>query len=118
MTVDVRLVVDDGIEAALERAFAAAGGDDVRLGGGVATIQQYLRAGLIDEMRVPRCVECRAQVSGGIPIISRNSSVVLVTGNGSAGTGSPSRSQIGSHPSPRLHSNSRSAGTAARTASL
>jgi dihydrofolate reductase len=44
--------VDDGIEAALERAFDAAGGNDVRLGGGVATIQQYLRAGLIDEMHV------------------------------------------------------------------
>jgi dihydrofolate reductase len=44
--------VDDGIEVALERAFDAAGGNDVRLGGGVATIQQYLRAGLIDEMHV------------------------------------------------------------------
>jgi dihydrofolate reductase len=44
--------VTDGIESALERAFEAAGGDDVRLGGGVATIQQYLRAGLIDEMDV------------------------------------------------------------------
>ena len=44
--------VTDGIEAALERAFDAAGGDDVRLGGGVGTIQQYLRAGLVDEMHV------------------------------------------------------------------
>jgi dihydrofolate reductase len=44
--------VTDGIEAALERAFEAAGGEDVRLGGGVATIQQYLRAGLIDEIHV------------------------------------------------------------------
>src|ERR1700716_2811776 len=42
--------VNDGIEAALERAFDAANGKDVRLGGGAATIQQYLRAGLIDEM--------------------------------------------------------------------
>ena len=42
--------VTDGIEAALERAFSAAGGDDVRVGGGAATIQQYLRAGLIDEL--------------------------------------------------------------------
>jgi dihydrofolate reductase len=42
--------VTDGIEAALERAFDSANGQDVRLGGGVATIQQYLRAGLIDEM--------------------------------------------------------------------
>ena len=44
--------VADGIEAALARAFAAADGKDVRLGGGVATIQQYLRAGLIDEMHL------------------------------------------------------------------
>jgi dihydrofolate reductase len=42
--------VTDGIHAALERAKAAAGGRDVQLGGGVATIQQYLRAGLIDQM--------------------------------------------------------------------
>ena len=44
--------VDDGIEAALQRAFEAAEGRDVRLGGGVATIQQYLRAGLVDEMHL------------------------------------------------------------------
>jgi len=42
--------VTDGIEAALERAQQAADGKDVRIGGGVATIRQYLRAGLIDEM--------------------------------------------------------------------
>src|SRR5258706_6614289 len=40
--------VTDGIETALRRAFDAAHGKDVRLGGGVATIQQYLRAGLVD----------------------------------------------------------------------
>jgi dihydrofolate reductase len=44
--------VTEGIRAALEQAFAAAGGRDVRLGGGVATIRQYLRAALIDEMHV------------------------------------------------------------------
>jgi dihydrofolate reductase len=44
--------VDEGIEAALERAFDAARGEDVRLGGGAATIQQYLNAGLIDELHV------------------------------------------------------------------
>jgi dihydrofolate reductase len=44
--------VTDGIEAALKRAFDAADGRDVRLGGGVATIRQYLRAGLIDELHV------------------------------------------------------------------
>jgi dihydrofolate reductase len=44
--------VTDGIHAALERARAAAGDRDIRLGGGVATIRQYLRAGLIDEMHL------------------------------------------------------------------
>ena len=44
--------VTDGIETALERALDAANGQDVRLGGGASTIQQYLRAQLIDEMHV------------------------------------------------------------------
>jgi len=44
--------VHDGIEAALEQAFNAADGKDVRIGGGAATIQQYLRAGLIDDMHL------------------------------------------------------------------
>ena len=44
--------VTDGIESALKRAFDAAGGKDVRLGGGVATIRDYLHAGLIDEMHL------------------------------------------------------------------
>ncbi|WP_133718447.1 dihydrofolate reductase family protein [Methylocaldum gracile] len=44
--------VTEGIHAALERARAAAGGMDVRLGGGVATVQQYLRAGLVDELHL------------------------------------------------------------------
>jgi dihydrofolate reductase len=44
--------VTEGIHAALERAREAANGRDIRLGGGVATIQQYLRAGLVDEMHL------------------------------------------------------------------
>ncbi len=44
--------VTDGIHAALERARQAAQGRDVRLGGGVATIRQYLLAGLVDEMHL------------------------------------------------------------------
>lgn len=44
--------VTDGIESALEQARAAAGGAHVRLGGGVDTVQQYLRAGLVDELHV------------------------------------------------------------------
>ena len=44
--------VTDGIEEALEQARAAAGGKNVRIGGGAATIRQYLAAGLIDEMHL------------------------------------------------------------------
>lgn len=44
--------VTDGIEAALARAKEAAGARDVRIGGGVAVIRQYLTARLIDEMHV------------------------------------------------------------------
>jgi len=44
--------VTDGIESALAQATTAAGDDDIRLGGGVATIQQYLRAGLVDDLHV------------------------------------------------------------------
>jgi len=44
--------VTEGIQAALQQARAAAGGLDVRLGGGAATIRQYLRAGLIDELHL------------------------------------------------------------------
>lgn len=47
--------VTDGIEAALRQATDAANGKDVGLGGGVATIRQYLRAGLIDEMHLAMC---------------------------------------------------------------
>jgi dihydrofolate reductase len=44
--------VTDGIEAALQRAFEAAHGLDVRLGGGVATVQEYMRARLVDELHL------------------------------------------------------------------
>ena len=44
--------VTDGIHAALVRAKDAAAGLDVRLGGGVATIRQYLEAGLVDELQL------------------------------------------------------------------
>jgi dihydrofolate reductase len=44
--------VTDGIESALRRAKEAAQGKDVRLGGGVDVIRQYLSAGLIDEVHL------------------------------------------------------------------
>lgn len=44
--------VTDGAESALKRAREAAAGKDVRIGGGVSTIRQYLLAGQIDEMHL------------------------------------------------------------------
>jgi dihydrofolate reductase len=44
--------VTDGIESALEQARAAAGELDVAIGGGADVAQQYLRAGLLDELKV------------------------------------------------------------------
>jgi dihydrofolate reductase len=44
--------VTDGIEVALEQARTAAGDKDVRIGGGANVAQQYLRAGLLDELQI------------------------------------------------------------------
>ena len=44
--------VTEGIEAALDRARQAAGSADIRIGGGVSTVRQYLKAGLIDELNI------------------------------------------------------------------
>lgn len=44
--------VTGGIRAALEQATVAAAGRDVRLGGGTATVRQYLQAGLVDELHL------------------------------------------------------------------
>jgi dihydrofolate reductase len=41
--------VNDGIESALRQARAAAGDRDIRIAGGADSIQQYLRAGVVDE---------------------------------------------------------------------
>ena len=45
-------IVTDGIDSALEQARAAAGDREVQLGGGADVVQQYLRAGLLDEIQV------------------------------------------------------------------
>jgi len=42
--------VTDGIESALEQARAAAGDQDVAIAGGASAVQQYLRAGMLDEL--------------------------------------------------------------------
>ena len=44
--------VTDGIASALAQAQAAAKGRDVRIGGGAATVRQFLQAGLIDELHL------------------------------------------------------------------
>jgi len=44
--------VTDGIESALKQAKKAAGGKDVRVGGGASTVRQYLQAGLIDDLHL------------------------------------------------------------------
>lgn len=64
--------VTDGIHAALQRAKDAAGGLDVRLGGGPATVRQYLQAGLIDEMHVaisPVLLGCGESLFAGIDVL-------------------------------------------------
>jgi dihydrofolate reductase len=44
--------ITDGIDSALKKAKEAAKGKDVRIGGGVSTIRQYLSAGQIDELHL------------------------------------------------------------------
>jgi dihydrofolate reductase len=44
--------VTDGIEKALDRAKKAAGTKDIKIGGGVSTVRQYLQAGLIDSLHI------------------------------------------------------------------
>jgi len=64
--------VTDGIHAALERARAAAKGKNIRLGGGVATIRQYLQAGLIDEIHLavsPVVLGSGEQLLAGIDLL-------------------------------------------------
>ena len=44
--------ITDGIEAALRHARAAAGGRDIKIGGGAATVRQYVQAGHVDEIHL------------------------------------------------------------------
>jgi dihydrofolate reductase len=64
--------VTDGIHAALERARDAAGQKDIRVGGGAATIRQYLEARLIDEMHVavsPRLLGSGEPLMAGLDLL-------------------------------------------------
>jgi dihydrofolate reductase len=62
--------VTDGIESALARAREAAGDGDISIQGGADTINQYLAAGLVDELRlhiVPFTLGSGARVFDGVP---------------------------------------------------
>jgi dihydrofolate reductase len=66
--------VTDGYEAALARARAAAGDRDIRIGGGVSTVRQYLTAGLVDEMHVvisPVLLGRGEHLFAGIDLVAR-----------------------------------------------
>ncbi|MDY6946524.1 MAG: dihydrofolate reductase family protein [Pseudomonadota bacterium] len=63
--------VTEGIHAALQRATAAANGRDIRIGGGAATIRQFLQARLIDEMHlaiVPTLLGRGESLLGGLDL--------------------------------------------------
>jgi dihydrofolate reductase len=65
--------VTEGMHAALARAVEASNGQDVRVGGGVATIRQFLRAGLIDEIHVaisPVLLGCGERLFDGIDLVA------------------------------------------------
>ena len=71
--------VTDGPEAALARAQEAAGGKDVRIGGGAATIRRFLQARLIDDMHlaiVPVILGRGESVLGGLDLIALGYEVV------------------------------------------
>ncbi|MFG1918665.1 dihydrofolate reductase family protein [Micromonospora sp. NPDC048898] len=81
--------VTEGIEAALAQARAAAGGGDISIHGGATTINQYLAAGLVDELRlhiVPVTLGAGMRMFEGVPPLNLEqvtaraaSSVVHVT---------------------------------------
>jgi len=65
--------VTGGIELALEQAKAAAGGGDVRLGGGVQTIRQYLEARLVDSLHLavsPVLLGAGEHLFGGLDLVA------------------------------------------------
>jgi dihydrofolate reductase len=65
--------VTDGIESAFKRAREAAGDGDISIHGGATTVNQYLAAGLIDEMRlhiVPLTLGAGTRLFDGVPQLS------------------------------------------------
>ncbi len=71
--------ITDGIESALKKAKEAANGKDVRIGGGVETIREYLKAGLIDELHLvysPVLLGAGENLFSGIDMVKLGFSVV------------------------------------------
>lgn len=65
--------VTDGIHAALDKARASAKGQDVRLGGGVSAVRQYLQAGLVDDMHLavsPVLLGSGEHLLGGLDLLA------------------------------------------------
>lgn len=65
--------ITDGIESALEKARKAANGKDIRIGGGVSTVRQFLEAGYIDEMHLafsPRFLGSGEHLFTGINLLA------------------------------------------------
>ena len=73
--------VDDGIKTALDRALDAAGGNDVRVGGGASTVQQYLREGLIDEMHLAIRAHPARRLASGSSTTSTAAPMATVASN-------------------------------------
>jgi dihydrofolate reductase len=59
--------ITNGAEAALEQAKSVAAGRDVRIGGGVSTVRQYLNGGRIDEIHLAFSPSCWEKESISLP---------------------------------------------------
>jgi drug/metabolite transporter superfamily protein YnfA len=68
--------VNDGIQSALEQAFAAAMGKDVRIGGGAATVSQYLKAGLIDDLHLVLVPILKGMRGSGVVVVGLGMAVL------------------------------------------
>lgn len=78
--------VTEGIESALQQAFAAAQGKDVRLGGGATLVRQYLKAGLVDELHIVitnQLLGAGERLFDGTDDIARDYECVETVGSGS-----------------------------------
>jgi dihydrofolate reductase len=79
----------EGIEPALEQALAAAGGKDVGIGGGASVGQQYMKAGLLDELQIHLVP---VLLGGGVPLFEGLEGVALEPASAAA---SPAVTHLG-----------------------